>query len=205
MKLSELEAELKIRFPEKWHQIYHSGTSDWLELTAGQFQTDRIAVMSNPKSFLMMNGCEPLLFEKIPERLQELQVHWISAWKKYRNLVLKPNLRLIPFAQTAGGDNYCFLYRDGIPEPEIVICWHDEPEPQMFGRNFDEFLYLNLLDDAQIAEDIDGYFQSEVWNEQKNYLNPEFRKKLDSIPEEDLPFAIQDCIFPHADIWESEE
>ena len=45
-----------------------------------------------------------------------------------------------------GGDFYCFLYENDIDEPEILLYFHDcYDNPQIIGKDFDEFLYINML------------------------------------------------------------
>ena len=78
MKLSELESKLGIKFPKKWHEIYDTGAMEWLEISAEKFREDSDRYTSDPKSFLMLNcDCEPLPFDEIPERLDEIR-EWIS-------------------------------------------------------------------------------------------------------------------------------
>lgn len=59
-----------------------------------------------------------------------------------------PNLRLIPFADTPGGDNICFDYRGRFYDPKIVYWDHERAHEDVsqgiteVANSFSEFLKL---------------------------------------------------------------
>ena len=116
--------------------------------------------------------CEPLSFESIPERLEELN-EWISWREEDEDLVFDGRLKLIPFAQTSGGDLYCFLYEKDVEEPKIVVYFHDvNDDPQLEANSFEEFLYVELLASASWEGNIDN----EHWRAHYDLLSEEYKK-----------------------------
>lgn len=171
MKLAEVEKHFGVTFPKKFHEIYETGAMEYLELTSGEFQKVRDKYTSDPKAFFMMNGaCEPLFFEEIPERSEELK-EWLSWRAEDEGETLREGIKLVPFAETGGGDLYLFVYESGT-EPKIVLYRHDDfEEPELCGRDFDEFLYYAL----QWDEDM---MNGDTWHCHLNYLSDEYRAKI---------------------------
>lgn len=171
MKLAEVENRFGVTFPKKFHEIYETGAMEYLELTSGEFQKVRDKYTSDPKAFFMMNGaCEPLFFEEIPERSEELK-EWLSWRAEDEGETLREGIKLVPFAETGGGDLYLFVYESGT-EPKIVLYRHDDfEEPELCGRDFDEFLYYAL----QWDEDM---MNGDTWHCHLNYLSDEYRAKI---------------------------
>lgn len=175
MKLSEVEKQFEVTFPKRFHEIYDTGAMEYLELSNDEFQKVRSKYTNDSKAFLMMNGdCEPLFFEEIPERSEELK-EWLSWREEDRKETLRGGIKLVPFAQTGGGDLYLLVY-DGSEEPKIVLYYHDYYEvPLLCGRDFDEFLYYAMLDALQWDEDM---MNGDTWHCHLNYLSDEYRAKI---------------------------
>ncbi len=175
MKLAEVEKHFGVTFPKKFHEIYETGAMEYLELTLGEFQKVRDKYTNDPKAFLMMNGdCEPLFFEEISERSEELK-EWLSWRAGDEGEMLREGIKLVPFAQTGRGDLYLFVYESGT-EPKIVLYRHDDfEEPELCGRDFDEFLYYAMLDALQWDEDM---MNGDTWHCHLNYLSDEYRAKI---------------------------
>lgn len=175
MTLSEIEHELRISFPKRWHEIYNTGAMEWLEAGSEVFAANREKYINNPKSFLILDcaDCEPIMFHEIPGWIEELD-EWLSICAEEEGWTLKHGLRLIPFAMNGGGDLFCFLYGDS-REPRVIMFFHDcfEEEYPMW-EDIDEFLYSRMLLAAENGEDT----QSAHWNENLKYLNEDYRKKL---------------------------
>ena len=55
-----------------------------------------------------------------------------------------------------------------------------------------------MICSAYNEEDIHG----EDWKKYYQFLSEEYQKKLDSIPEEDLPYAEEDTVRTAVNIWE---
>lgn len=182
MKLSDIEKQFKITFPNSFHRIYDTGAMEWLELPPAEFRKIREKYDNNPKSFMMMNGeVEPLFFEEIPERAEEL-AKWLSWRAEDTDETLREGTKLVPFAQTGAGDLYLFIY-EGKAEPKIALYYHDDYEsPLPCFKDFDGLMYYALLDALQCDEDING----KTWQSHLDYLTDEYRAKITGKSKEEL-------------------
>lgn len=191
MKLSDIEKQFEVTFPNGFHKIYDTGAMEWLELPPDEFRKVREKYDNNPKSFLMMNGeVEPLFFEEIPERAEEL-AEWLSWRAEDTGETLREGIRLVPFAQNGAGDLYLFVY-EGKAEPKIVLYYHDDYEsPTLCFKDFDELMYYALLDALRWDEDING----KTWQSHLDYLTDEYRAKITGKSKEELldDFEKLDC------------
>lgn len=88
--------------------------------------------------------------------------------------------QLIPFAQTGGGDLYCFLINrtdiDG--EMEIVLAPHDESHATILAQNISDFIFRSLLEvvayfdgDKESLQDIRNMLSTHL-----RYLKPNQQK-----------------------------
>ena len=92
MKLMELEQQLGISFPKKFHEIYETGAMKWLEMNSEQIQKNRNDYLQDTKAFLMLNcDCEPYSFDEISEAMDTLT----SSSKKSPTSKVGDELRLI--------------------------------------------------------------------------------------------------------------
>ncbi|MBQ8167262.1 MAG: SMI1/KNR4 family protein [Lachnospiraceae bacterium] len=198
MTLEQIESILQIKFPKKWWEIHSKGIMEWMELSINEFREKREEYIFNPNSFLMLEcDCEALFFDDIPERLDILK-EWISWREEDENLVFDDNKKLIPFAQTGGGDLYCFLYENSADEPKIVLYFHDVyDDPQLEAHSFDEFLYVILLSSASW----EGVIDDEHWRAHYQLLNEEYKQKIDNRSVEDLAeeYENKECV--NVNIW----
>mgnify|MGYP002626965243 CR=1 FL=1 len=198
MKLFELEKQLGFTFPEAFHTIYETGAMKWLEMSREELKNNREKYISDSKAFLMLNcDCEPYLFDEIPETIERLK-KWIVSQEQDRNISLSEEITLIPFGHNGGGDLYCFLVSKTENEPMIILYYHDEyGNPKIIGHDFDEFLYVQMLDAVENEEDINGEnYQNQMW-----YLNVEYRQKL---VDKDVDMLLDDydsIVFDVAKIW----
>lgn len=79
MKLMELEQQLGISFPKKFHEIYETGAMKWLEMNSEQIQKNRNDYLQDTKAFLMLNcDCELYPFDEISEAMDTLK-EWIQC------------------------------------------------------------------------------------------------------------------------------
>ncbi len=147
-----------------------------------EFRKIREKYDNDPNSFMMMNGeVEPLFFEEIPERAEEL-AEWLSWRAEDTGETLRDGIKLVPFAQNGAGDLYLFVYK-GKTEPKIVLFYHDDFESPSFGfKDFDELMYYALLDALRWDEDING----KTWQNHLDYLTDEYRAKITSKSKEEL-------------------
>lgn len=174
MKLSEIEKQFGVMFPESFHKIYDTGAMEYLELSIGEFQKVRPKYGNDPKTFMMMNGeFEPMFFEEIPSRAEELAER-ISWRAEDIGETLRKGVKLIPFGTSGRGDMHLLVYENN-DEPKIVMYHADTYDaPQLWGRNFDEFMYYTMLEALQWDEDMNG----DTWQYHLNYLTDEYRAKI---------------------------
>ena len=109
MKLMELEQQLGISFPKKFHEIYETGAMKWLEMNSEQIQKNRNDYLQDTKAFLMLNcDCELYPFDEISEAMDTLK-EWIQCREEDEEQSLLEGITLIPFGHGGNGDLYCFL------------------------------------------------------------------------------------------------
>ena len=182
MKLAELEEMFGVTFPKRFHEIYDTGAMEWLELSGAEFRENRDKYINDPKAFMMMSGeFEPMMFDEIPERAEELAER--LSWRaEDRGETVREGVKLVPFAQSGGGDMHLLVYK-GNAEPKIVMYYADQYDaPQLWGRDFDECLYYAMLEALQWDEDMNGA----AWQAHLNYLSDEYRDKIAGKSAEEL-------------------
>lgn len=187
MKLSELESKFGVTFPKKFHEIYETGAMEWLEYSFEEFQKVRDKYTNDPKSFMMMihGEFEPLAFSEIPERAEEL-AEWLSWREEDEEETLREGVKLVPIAQTGGGDLHLLVF-DGENEPYVIQYQHDGFDmPVLWGRSFDECLYYALLESLQWSDSPDEGMNEAAWQYQLNYLSGEYRAKIEGKTAEEL-------------------
>lgn len=174
MKLEEVEKQFGVRFPKKFREIYDTGAMEYLELSLADFQKVRDKYINDPKAFMMMNGeFEPMFFEEIPERAEELAER-LSWCVEDKGETLREGVKLIPIAASGRGDMHLLVF-EGDAEPKVVMYYADTFDPpQLWGRSFDECLYYAMLEALQWDEDMNGA----VWQYHLNYLSDEYRAKI---------------------------
>lgn len=182
MKLAEIEKQFGVTFPKRFHEIYDTGAMEWLEYSLEEFQKVRDKYINDPKAFMMIHGeFEPLAFSEISERAEEL-AEWLSWRAEDTGETLREGVKLIPIAQTGGGDLHLLVF-DGDKEPMVIQYYHDHyDDPMLWGRSFDECLYYALLESLQWNEDTNGA----AWRYQLNYLSDEYRVKIEGRTAEEL-------------------
>jgi hypothetical protein len=81
----------------------------------------------------------------------------------------------------------------------VIRYFHDSYEaPQIMGRDFDEFLYIQLLLAAENEQDVeDEYFRSNA-----GYLNDKYRPMVEGKSADELTDALYAMVFSPADIFE---
>lgn len=170
-----------MKFPKKFHEIYETGAMEWVEVGHDKFNKNRERYLNDPKAFLMLScDAEPAFFEEIPNYIELLNE--LIEWREENiDEKLDEKYRLIPFAMNGGGDMYCFLYENGADEPKVIMYTHDcYDNPEIIGRNFDEFLYIMMLSCVNYAVEEDDFteLESEQWKNNLDYLLPEYKKMI---------------------------
>lgn len=198
MILETLENKLGVIFPAAFHRIYDAGKMKWLEMTAVELKANRSSDINDTDALLMLNcDCELYLFEEIPAAMETLN-EWISWQAQDKHRTLLPDVTLIPFGHSGGGDLYCFLYREDFQAPIIVLYAHDHyASPTIIAYDFDEFIYIQMLDAAVNEEELDGaYFQNHL-----NLLPERYRQQIEGKDYDELEGALLSLENQKINIW----
>ena len=199
MTLNELETRQEVRFPQAFHRIYDSGAMKWLELSRAELKASIKEYVSDTTAFLMLDcDCEMYLFEEVQSAAEELAQ--LSQWQEEdKKLRIKDGLRIVPFGHSGGGDIYCLLYTPENAEPMVIRYFHDSYEaPQIMGRDFDEFLYIQLLLAAENEQDV----EDENFRNNAAYLSEKYRPMVEGKSADELTYALYAMVFSPADIFE---
>ena len=199
MTLNELETRQEVRFPQAFHRIYDSGAMKWLELTRSELKARIKEYVSDRAAFLMLDcDCEMYLFEEVQTAAEELAQ--LSQWQEDKKLRIKDGLRIVPFGHSGGGDIYCLLYTPDNAEPMVIRYFHDSYEaPQIMGRDFDEFVYIQLLLAAENEQDV----EEEYFRNNTAYLSEKYRPMVEGKSADELTDALYAMVFSPADIFVS--
>lgn len=198
MTLNELETRQEVRFPQAFHRIYNSGAMKWLELSRAELKARIKEYVSDTTAFLMLDcDCEMYLFEEVQSAAEELAQ--LSQWQEEdKKLRIKDGLRIVPFGHSGGGDIYCLLYTPENAEPMVIRYFHDSYEaPQIMGRDFDEFLYIQLLLAAENEQDV----EDENFRNNAAYLSEKYRQMVEGKSADELTDALYAMVFSPADIF----
>lgn len=105
------------------------------------FSTVFPSIKENPTLLLYSYDFELLSPKAVNEAIQEL-----TDPDDYRQI--KPEFKFIPFAQSGGGDHYCFFLNekngDHIP---IIFVLHDSNEVNYLAKNLQDYIFSALLTD----------------------------------------------------------
>lgn len=141
MNLAEIENQYGFTYPELYKQLEQDGM-----LNVGEYGGDWQATVfpklkEKPTLLLYGSDFELLSPAAVHEALPEL-----ADPDRYPQI--NPEFRLVPFAQSGGGDHYCFFLNDedsnGVP---IVLVWHDSNEAVYLAGNLQDYIFKALLTD----------------------------------------------------------
>lgn len=178
MELNELEKTLDVTYPQKWHDIYKSGVMEWLKHDYDWLNKNRDDVESDPSSFFyaLEGDCEPIPFCNISEEIEYLNEMFSWGLKGDDNKQsLNPHYKIIPFAKMGSGDVYCFLFDDREEQVLVVVCGHDTGDVDVWAKNFDEFLYLQMI---CAVTDWEQDPSEAAWQAHFVFLADEYKKKI---------------------------
>lgn len=163
MTLTEIEEEYGFRYPELYKQLEKDGMLEVGEYGPGWHSTVYPRLKENPTLLLHTDDFELLDANAVNEAIKEL-----ADPDDYRQI--KPEFKLIPFAQSGAGDHYCFLMneQDGDDIP-VVFIWHDSNEADYLAGNLQDYIFRALLTDMS---------DQDVYN---NVSDEEFKSNLSSI------------------------
>lgn len=183
MNIESIEFKYGFEYPEKFHKIYETGAMEWIVCGMEAFHRRKDEFIADPKAFLLgVGSCELIMFEEFEQQMEDLN-ELLEMNRKYGDVVMKPKYKAIPFGFNQGGDKYCFVYEEDKTEPFIVLLYHDEPNYEFYGKDFDEFLYLMMLDEvayclSELSDEKD--YKHEAWLAHLEYLSEEYKTKLEN-------------------------
>ena len=206
MDLESIENKYGFRYPEKFRKIFESGAMEWITVGHDGFHSRKDEFMSDPKAFLLrVGGCELIGLDEFDEEIEYLY-ELIEMDREYSGLILKPGYRLVPFGFNGGGDKFCFVYEEGKDEPFIILFCHDDPDPEFYGDDFDEFIYFMILNEAYDRLYDGEDYKTEAWFAHLDYLSDKYRadlEKCDFSSAESVSSVFWDVIcLKTPDIWE---
>jgi len=141
MTLNEIETKYGFTYPEIYKQLEQDGMLDVGEYSPAWSDTVFPRLKENPTLLLFSYDFELLNTEAVSEAIEEL-----ADPDDYRQI--KPEFRFVPFAQSGGGDHFCFSLneKDGDHIP-VVLVWHDSNEVNYLARNLQDYIFRALLSD----------------------------------------------------------
>lgn len=178
MELNELEKNLDVAYPQKWHDIFKSGVVEWLKHDYDWLNKNRDEIESNPSAFFytLEGDCELIPLGNMNEEIEYL--HEMFSWGlngEENQKRINPHYKMIPFAKMGSGDVYCFLFDDREEQVPVVVYGHDTGDVEVWAKNFDEFLYLQMI---RAVTDWDQDPNDAAWQEHFAFLADVYKKKI---------------------------
>lgn len=179
MLYTDIEKKYGFKFPAKFHRILETGALEWAENGVENFRSNMKKYVDDPAAFMMINAdCELIftdVFEEYMQNIEEIK----KLGEEYQNLTLNPQYRFIPFAYTGSGDIFCFVYVED-NEPFVILLFHDIFEYEFYGKDFDEFMYMMMLNAASCSLHDGEDYKTETWIKHLDYLSDKYRNMLES-------------------------
>lgn len=163
MTPQDIEKKYGFDYPSLYKQLYVDGMLDWGEFSPNWYFEVYPTLKDNPPLLLHSYDFELLNLKSVTEQIEDLQDP-----EDYRNI--NPEFKFIPFAQSYGGDYYCFFLNDEKNgEMPIVFLSHDTIEADYLAKNLQDFIFKMFLIDM-------AYFDNEDVTDQelKNNLESMF-------------------------------
>lgn len=152
MTLTDIEKEYHFKYPELYKKLEQDGMLDVGEYGPDWYATVYPKLQDHPTLLLHSYDFELLSVNAVDEAIREL-----SDPEGYREI--KPELKLIPFGQTGGGDHYCFfITKEQQQDYPIVLVWHDCNEVNYLAKNLQDYIFRAVLTDMSeqdIYDDVD--------------------------------------------------
>lgn len=140
--LETLEKKYDFQYPELFKQLCRDGMLDTGKFGTGWVDRNYERIKNHP-IFLVwsdeVEAIEEFEFEEYIKDIKDPEIWW----------TIKPELKLIPFAQNGGGDWYCFYYNeqqgDDIP---VIMIYHDDNTFVVMAKNLQDFIFRAILETA---------------------------------------------------------
>lgn len=176
VSLEELEKALNVKFPKTFHEIYSTEAMEWLKHSYAWLDQNRDLLENRTESFLysVKGDYEPIIFPEIPETIAHFEemLGYNEAYSLGK-LKIHPEYRFIPFAIMGSGDLYCFWYEEDTTEPKVVIYGHNTGNMNLWAKDFDEFLFIQL---ATAVTDWDDDIYSTAIQSHIKFLKNEYKE-----------------------------
>ena len=164
--LSQLEKELNIVYPEIYKKLFTNNMLNWGETGIEWYDHVFPTLKANPPLLLFGNDIEiwdPIAFTSRIKEIKNRKVYDIAS-----------RYELVPFAKNGAGDLYVFQYDlkngDDIP---ISFFPHDDDQLQVVAKNFQDFIFRQLLESVTEIDEYSMFDEDEV--EIKEHLHNQFR------------------------------
>ncbi|MDR2953679.1 MAG: SMI1/KNR4 family protein [Prevotella sp.] len=152
--LESLEKKYDFQYPDLYKLLCKDGMLDTGKFGSGWVDRNYERIKDNPIFLIWSSDVEAIEefgFEDYIEDIKDPEMWWN----------IKPELKLIPFAQNGGGDWYCFYYNeqqgDDIP---VIMIYHDADDFVVLAKNLQDFIFRAILETA-------SSFYMSVYNENK--------------------------------------
>jgi hypothetical protein len=195
--LTELEKNYDFKYPALYRQAYLNGMLDLPEHGWSLEQEE------NPPLFFGGNDIELIPFSSSGEAFTYRnvlnEIENMLDPEDYRKI--PRTFKFIPFAQTGGGDLYVFQYDlaedDEVP---ITILYHDEERAQILARNFQDYIFRTMLEEAAYVEEdysdiFDAAQRENILRTHKPYMKERHFEILSEIYRRSL--AEYDYVYPN--------
>ncbi|WP_375069335.1 SMI1/KNR4 family protein [Stenotrophomonas lactitubi] len=148
--LADLEQASSQAFPPLFHQLVAGNHFSWGEQGPRWFREVFPQVQAQPPVLLYASEYEPI-------EPNELRAAWEDLTAEDHYNPLREDLKLLPFARTGAGDNYCFWTNaPGFAEPPVLLVWHDDDRADLVAANLQDFLFRKMAEAVVELEEDDS-------------------------------------------------
>ncbi|MGG6345307.1 SMI1/KNR4 family protein [Stenotrophomonas indicatrix] len=148
--LADLEQASSQAFPPLFHLLVSGNHFSWGEQGPHWHRDVFPQVQAQPPVLLYANEYEPI-------EASELRAAWEDLTAEDHYNPLREDLKLLPFARTGAGDNYCFWTNaPGFAEPPVLLVWHDDDRADLVAANFQDFLFRKMAEAVVELEEDDS-------------------------------------------------
>lgn len=138
--LSEIEQATGQCFPPLYRQLDAGGRLSFGGPHPAWSEQIFPTLQAEPPVLLYADEYEPIERDRLLQAWTEL-----TAADHYNPL--RADLQLLPFAETGGGDTYCFWTNaPGFAEPPVLLVWHDDDRADLLAANYQDFLFRKMVE-----------------------------------------------------------
>lgn len=165
MTLTEIENIFGFQYPQLYKKLDHDQMLDVGEYGPDWHNTIFPRLKANPTLLLHSWDFEVLSIDAVYESIKDL-----ADPEDYRQI--KPEFQFIPFAQSGGGDYYCFFLNEQLGNDiPIILIYHDCNEVIYLAKNLQDFIFRTLLTDMSDQDTYNGVSDEEFKSNFKNIMS----------------------------------